>query len=103
MREFNEDTRSMFEVKNDRQRKFEENSRRDHCGSGNNLSSSGEEIHIPQNGSPRVQWVDEKLKLPLALELKEDFRERSDSLSKPDELKPILRHKATCIVVVSNS
>ncbi|KAK3612298.1 hypothetical protein CHS0354_011017 [Potamilus streckersoni] len=103
MREFNENSGSMFEVKNDRQRKFETNSSRDNSEGAKNISSSVERIHIHQNGSPRVRWVDENLKLPLALEVNEGFRTRSDSLNKPDELKPILKHKATCIVVVSNS
>ncbi|KAK3612297.1 hypothetical protein CHS0354_011016 [Potamilus streckersoni] len=105
MNELNEDCKSMFVVKIDRANKFETNSRRKSSNGEEKFSSCVERISVhrnSENGSPRVRWVDENLKLPLALEINEDYRARSNSFSKPDKLKPILRHRATCIVVVSN-
>ncbi|KAL4236323.1 hypothetical protein ACF0H5_004710 [Mactra antiquata] len=50
----------------------------------------------------RVQWIDQIYDKPLAIEQSEQDKGRCSPLTRQtDFVKPILKHKATCIIIVS--
>lgn len=57
-----------------------------------------------KNVTHRVQWIDELCDKPLAME--QSFKETYEFSSPPitprrDSVKPILKHKANCIIIIS--
>ncbi|KAK3612291.1 hypothetical protein CHS0354_011009 [Potamilus streckersoni] len=104
MEEFMIDSESNFELKSERT-KTNTSSKRNGCeNETNNLSfcqrlSNTEDY---ESRCHRVHWVDEDTRKPLAMEITEASSKRSDSFSK-SEVKPILKHRATCLVIVSGS
>ncbi|KAL3868117.1 hypothetical protein ACJMK2_040953 [Sinanodonta woodiana] len=107
MKEINIDSGSMFEVKYDRPKKDILASER----SGGTVAESqsgtcAEKVNTRQKferGHNHVRWMDEDLNKPLTMEITEDYRLRLHSFSKSGERKPILKHKATCIVIISDN
>lgn len=57
-----------------------------------------------KDGIHRVQWIDEIYDKPLAMEqsVKETYEFSSVSITpRRDNVKPILKHKANCIIIIS--
>ncbi|KAL3868115.1 hypothetical protein ACJMK2_040951 [Sinanodonta woodiana] len=104
MEEFVIDSESNFEVKSDRTKTNTSSKRRESETETNNFSVCERlgTIDDYESRLRRVRWVDEDKRKPLAMELTEGSSERSDSFSK-SEVKPILKHRATCLVIVSGS
>ncbi|KAL3868109.1 hypothetical protein ACJMK2_040945 [Sinanodonta woodiana] len=104
--EFNIDSVSMFEVHYNKPKKVEVNTNINGNINGQDTTSPDERTNTLANHETkgqRVRWVDETFNIPLASETIEGSRERSNSLAKCEEVKPILKHKATCITIISDS
>ncbi|KAK3612289.1 hypothetical protein CHS0354_011007 [Potamilus streckersoni] len=107
MKEFNIDSGSMFEVRYNRPKKDISASERSNGTDGESRSGTfADKVNTRQKFERehnRVRWMDEDLNKPLTMEITEDPRERLHSFSKSGEPKPILKHKATCIVIISDN